>query len=76
MGVEGRKATNLTLDATLVAEAKELGVSLSRAAEDGLRAAVRKAKEEAWLLENAEALRSNNEWVEKNGLPLAKYRMF
>jgi antitoxin CcdA len=76
MGVDGRKATNLTLDATLVAEAKELGVSLSRAAEDGVRAAVRKAKEEAWLLENAEALAAANDWVEKNGLPLAKYRMF
>ena len=29
-----------------------------------------------WLEENAEALRSMNEWVEKNGLPLAKYRKF
>jgi antitoxin CcdA len=29
-----------------------------------------------WLEENAEAIESMNEWVEKNGLPLAKYRMF
>jgi hypothetical protein len=29
-----------------------------------------------WLEENAEAIKAWNEWVEKNGLPLAKYRMF
>lgn len=29
-----------------------------------------------WLEENAEAIKSMNEWVEKNGLPLAKYRKF
>jgi hypothetical protein len=29
-----------------------------------------------WLEENAEAIKSMNEWVEKNGLPLEKYRMF
>ena len=33
-------------------------------------------KEQAWLEENREALESSNEWVEKHGLPLAKYRMF
>jgi post-segregation antitoxin (ccd killing protein) len=27
-----------------------------------------------WLEENAEAIKSLNEWVAKNGLPLAKYR--
>lgn len=29
-----------------------------------------------WLEENSEAIKSINEWVEKNGLPLEKYRMF
>ena len=29
-----------------------------------------------WQEENAEAIKSMNEWVEKNGLPLAKYRAF
>lgn len=29
-----------------------------------------------WQEENAEAIASINEWVEKNGLPLAKYRMW
>ena len=29
-----------------------------------------------WLEENAEAIQSSNDWVEKNGLPLEKYRPF
>jgi hypothetical protein len=29
-----------------------------------------------WAEENAEAIKSMNEWVKKNGLPLAKYRQF
>jgi hypothetical protein len=29
-----------------------------------------------WQEENAEAIASINEWVEKHGLPLAKYRMW
>ena len=32
--------------------------------------------ERKWQIENAEAIQSMNEWVEKNGLPLAKYRLF
>jgi hypothetical protein len=29
-----------------------------------------------WQEENAEAIKAWREWVEKNGLPLAKYRQF
>jgi len=71
-----RKATNLSIDPDLIEEAKALGVNASRAAEAGVREAVRAAKAEAWLRENAEAIASSNAWVEKNGLPLAKYRQF
>lgn len=67
---------NLTLEQALVDEAKALGVSISQASNQGLAAAVKKARSERWLEENRPALDSYNEWVEKNGLPLAKYRMF
>lgn len=67
---------NLTLDQALVDEARALGVSISQASSQGLAAAVKKARGEAWLQENRAALQSSNEWVEANGLPLAKYRMF
>ena len=69
-----KKATNLTLDASLIEEARTLDVNLSRAAEEGLRVAVRQARADRWRAENAEALASSNAWVEQHGLPLARYR--
>jgi antitoxin CcdA len=71
-----RRATNLNLEAELVDEARGLGVSLSRAAEAGLRRAVADEKARRWSEENLEAMLSCNAWVEEHGLPLAKYRMF
>jgi antitoxin CcdA len=71
-----KKPTNLSLDVELVREAKALGLSLSEAAETGLRQAVKKAKEEAWLRENQRAIESSNRYVEEHGLPLEKYRLF
>jgi antitoxin CcdA len=71
-----RKATNLTLDAQAIADAKELGINISAACEEGLVVAISKARGEKWLRENRAALESSNAYVEKHGLPLAKYRMF
>lgn len=71
-----RKAANLSMDAALVDEARRYGVNLSRAAEDGLRAAVSAAKAEEWRRENRAALESANAWAEANGLPLARHRPF
>ncbi len=71
-----RKPTNLSLDPALVADAHRLGLNLSRAAEDGLRRAIAAEETRRWISENREALLSSNAYVEKHGLPLAKYRMF
>jgi len=71
-----RKPTNLTLDPSLLTEARSFGVNLSQAAEAGLRRAVAEAKAQAWQRENAAALASSNAWVETHGLPLEKYRQF
>jgi antitoxin CcdA len=71
-----RKATNVSLDSALLKDAKALGVNISRAAEAGLSDAVRKAKGEAWQRENAQSMEDWGKWVEKNGLPLEKHRMF
>lgn len=76
MPAAARKPTNLSLDPALLEEARALGVNVSRAAEGGLREAVRKARGEAWLRENAEAIESYNRWIEENGLPLEGLRMF
>lgn len=71
-----RRSANLSLDSALLEEARGLGVNLSRAAEEGLRDAVRAAKGKAWRRENRAALESANAWAEANGLPLAKHRLF
>lgn len=39
-------------------------------------ATLRAEKEHRWRLENAEAIRAENEDIEKHGLPLAKHRLF
>ena len=71
-----RKPANLTLDAALLEEARGLGLNLSAAAEQGLRAAVAEAKAARWQAENAAALASSNAWVQANGLPLSRHRPF
>ena len=71
-----RKPTNVSLPVDLLTAARELGVNVSRASPDGVAAAVKAERERRWLEENREAIRSQNEWIEKNGLPLAKYRLF
>jgi antitoxin CcdA len=71
-----KRATNLTLDAQAIQDAKELGINISSACEKGLVAEIAKARGEKWLRDNREAIASSNAYVEKYGLPLAKYRMF
>ena len=57
-------------------EAKALGIKMSRAAEQGIAKAISAEKTRRWQEENKEALESSNEYVRRNGLPLAKYRLF
>ena len=71
-----RKSTNLSLDARLVAEAKDLDINISRVAEKSIAQAVKEERERLWKIENREAIESMNEYVEKNGLPLEEYRQF
>ncbi len=71
-----KRATNLTVDTALLDEARGLGINLSATFEASLREAVRQQKAAQWLEENRAALHSSNEWIEKNGLPLEKYRQF
>jgi antitoxin CcdA len=70
------RPTNLSLSAALVKEARELGVNISLAASSGLEQAVAKRRAERWVEENAAALDSYNAYVEKNGLPLERSRLF
>jgi antitoxin CcdA len=71
-----RQPANLSIDAKLMEEARGLDINISRAAEAGIAEAVRAEKIRRWQEENREALESSNEYVRRNGLPLAKYRLF
>ncbi|WP_429153918.1 type II toxin-antitoxin system CcdA family antitoxin [Aminobacter sp. BE82] len=71
-----RKPTNVTIDAALVEEAKALGINISQLAEEALAKAVSEEKSRRWKIENQATLDAWNDYVDKNGLPLAKYRLF
>ncbi len=71
-----KKPVNLSLDPVLLHEARTLGLNISRIAESGLREAVRQAQAEKWQSDNAAAMAGYNDWVEQNGLPLARHRSF
>ncbi|BBF70445.1 type II toxin-antitoxin system CcdA family antitoxin [Sphingomonas bisphenolicum] len=71
-----RKATNLSLDVDLVADAKALGINLSRTCEDALRSEIASARRRQWKEDNAAGIAASNAYVEQHGLPLEKYRRF
>lgn len=71
-----RKATNLSLDQAVIAEAKELGLNISRIAEEGLTRAIAARKVELWLAENREAIEENNRYFAEHGLPFAELRKY
>ena len=71
-----RRATNISLSEILVVEAQELGIDISRACEAGLKDEVRRERLRRWQDENAEAFGAWDGFVERNGVPLAKYRKF
>ena len=61
-----RKSTNLSLDARLIAEAKDLDINISRVAELGIAQAVAEEKARLWKIENREALESPGIDTSKN----------
>ena len=71
-----RKATNVSINEALLAEARILKINVSKAAESGLVLALAEKRAELWLAENRAALDSSNAYVEQYGLPLAQYRGF
>lgn len=71
-----KKSTNVSLAENLLAEARELRINVSQAAESGVAMAVAQRRAEIWLKENREAIQSSNDYVEKHGLPLEQFRMF
>ncbi|MCC9624313.1 type II toxin-antitoxin system CcdA family antitoxin [Thalassospira sp. MA62] len=71
-----RRPTNVSLDAQLLREAKELGINISRSAEAGLREAISMKRAERWKEQNKAALEASNCYAAKNGIPLSHHRKF
>lgn len=71
-----RKSVNTSIDSKLIEEARALGINMSRAAEQGIAKAISAEKTRRWQEENKAAIESSNDYVKRNGLPLAKYRLF
>ena len=66
-----RRRTNVTLTATNLAAARDLGLNVSAISDAALAEAVRAARVELWQKENAAAIAERRFWIESNGPPLA-----
>ena len=71
-----RKATNITLSADVLADAKAFGINISQACDGFLRERVKQERERQWLSHHAEFIAEYNKTLEKEGLPLDQYRSF
>ena len=71
------QSTEVALPTRLLAEARALGINVEAACVRGLSESVKKTEQSRrWAEENREAIAAHNAWVEENGLPLERYRMF
>ncbi|EGQ9985045.1 type II toxin-antitoxin system CcdA family antitoxin [Vibrio cholerae] len=71
-----KKATNLSLNSELFAEAKRLNINLSATMEKALEKEVSSRLKAEWLEQNAEAIEACNELTDKHGLFSDSYRVF
>jgi antitoxin CcdA len=71
-----KKATNLSLDPALLAEAKRFGISLSRFVEEKLAQEIKRRRLQAWRREAREAMQAYNEFVERHGIFGEEFRSF
>lgn len=62
-----KKSANLSINADLLQQAKQLNINLSQALEQHLTEVVRQAQRSQWLTENQNALDEYNRRVESQG---------
>ncbi|AWB66396.1 plasmid maintenance protein CcdB [Saccharobesus litoralis] len=71
-----KKATNLSLNSELLAEAKRLNINLSATMEKALAREVKAKLRDEWINQNTEAVESCNKFTEEHGLFSDSYRKF
>jgi antitoxin CcdA len=62
-----RRAANVSINADLLRQARELGVNLSRTLETRLEEIVREERKRQWREENRAAIEAFAEHIERNG---------
>lgn len=65
-----KRPINLTIRADILDDAKSLNLNTSQAAEAGIQAAIKRAREEQWLTQSQSAFDAQNDRISKNGLLL------
>ncbi|MDO8377277.1 MAG: type II toxin-antitoxin system CcdA family antitoxin [Aquabacterium sp.] len=71
-----KRPINLSLNARVLDQARELGMNLSATVDALLAEAVRRRYWERWNEDNKDAIAHYNARVAREGLPLARYRSF
>lgn len=71
-----KRAVNLSIDADLVAEAREHGTNMSALLEKALREELREGRERKWREENRTANETYNDYVRKHGRLSDDWRKF
>ncbi|MGX5845615.1 type II toxin-antitoxin system CcdA family antitoxin [Mesorhizobium sp. PL10] len=73
---DAQSSLKLSIELPLIEEAEALGINIAHAAEADTVKAIAAEKTRRWQEENKDAIDSSNDYVRRNGLPLAKYRPF
>lgn len=63
-----KKSANLSINADLLRQAKQLNINLSQALEQRLAEIIRQAQRSQWLAENKNALDEYNRRIESRGI--------
>lgn len=71
-----KKAVNLSVDAELLARAREVDVNLSATFEEALRRHVHEEEQARWRSENAGAVEAYNDFVREHGVFGEGLRLF
>ena len=71
-----KRATNVTIDADLLKQARALNVNLSATLEEALADLVRHRRREHWLAENRAAITAYNQHVAEHGCFSDRLRRF
>ena len=71
-----KRPTNLSLTAKVLDAARELGMNVSQTVDELLAEEVERRYWARWNEDNKEAIAAYNARIEREGVPLAKYRTF